>query len=308
MYKIKISDPVFSIDNLNIKDCEEDFPSRVKLYLKMYESFLHKTKVSSKIVEQVSSFAKNINRCLIEYYSGQHDSANFYFLEAMCNIDYKDILHPLNEEMFYRARKNDSDIFSKEEMFHIPFEKRYLVSTQRYSYPGLPCLYLASSLDLCCDELNCHDDNLNIALIEKEKDKEIFILDLFFFDSYDFQNLSLEEFEKFIKFWPLVACCSFVYEYTDEMKFRPDYIIPQLLLEYIIDKKAEFNLQGIDIEIYGIRYHSVKTDFWREDTKAKKDRFANYVFPALSVSKSGVCRILDSFFAVKQVLLLKQLK
>ena len=308
MYTIKISDPIFSLNKLYIKNCEEDFLFHVKSYFKMYESFLRKEQVPERIIEQVRRFTSNINRCLLEYYAGQHNAASCWFFEAMCCIDYKDILHPINEDTFYRARKNDTGIFPKEEMFHIPFEKRYLVSTQRYSYPGLPCLYLASSADLCCDEINCHDNNLNIAIIKKGNLKEIYILDLFFFDCYDFQNLSLKEFEKFIKFWPLVACCSFVYSDCAEMKFRPDYIIPQLLLEYIIDKKTEYNLQGIDMEIDGIRYHTVKTNFWSDDKRLGKSMFINYVFPALSVAESGVCNILGSCFSVEQVFLLKQLR
>lgn len=305
---MKIRDSVFSIDRLHIKDCKEDFPCYVRSYFKMYISFLNRENVSPTTIEQVIYFAKNINNCLLEYYTGQHNSANFYFLEAMRCIDYQELLRPLYEKTFYRARINDTGVFSKEEMFHIPFEKRYLVSTQRYSYPGLPCLYLASSVDLCCEELNCYDGGLNIASIKREADKKIFILDLFFFDSYDFQHLSLKKFERFVRLWPLVACCSFVYDASDEMKFRPDYILPRLLLEYVIDKKAECNLQGIDMEINGIRYHSVKTDFWSNNKNAGKAASSNYVFPALSVAKSGVCSILNRYFTVQQVLLLKQLK
>ena len=45
----------------------------------------------------------------------------------------------------YRIRKGSFDKTKDGEMFHIPFEKRHLVDSQRYSIPGYPILYLAGS-------------------------------------------------------------------------------------------------------------------------------------------------------------------
>lgn len=43
----------------------------------------------------------------------------------------------------YKCRENSKLFhFTKDEMFHIPYAKRYLVGNQRYSLSGLPCLYL----------------------------------------------------------------------------------------------------------------------------------------------------------------------
>ncbi len=53
----------------------------------------------------------------------------------------------------YRVRRGTMQSFSKSELFHIPFEERYKVRTQRYSIPGLPCLYLGGSIWVCWEEL-----------------------------------------------------------------------------------------------------------------------------------------------------------
>ena len=43
----------------------------------------------------------------------------------------------------FRVRSGQlAERLSNSQMFHIPFEMRDRVATQRYSFPGLPCLYL----------------------------------------------------------------------------------------------------------------------------------------------------------------------
>lgn len=193
-------------------------------------------------------------------------------------------------------------------MFHIPLEKRYLVSTQRYSYPGLPCLYLGSSYEVCCEELNDWNEDLSIAYIKQNSLIKMVILDLYFFEEYDFDKISDEDIEKFVRLWPLVAYCSFVYENSKDMKFRPDYIIPQLLLEYIIDKNADADIKRVGEKACGIKYHSVKKAFFKNKEKTPKVLYNNYVFPVMSNQSKGYCNVLKEQFEVKWVHLLGELK
>jgi hypothetical protein len=44
--------------------------------------------------------------------------------------------------------------FDRKALFHISFQDRHIVNRQRYSIPGLPCLYLGSSLYVCWEELD----------------------------------------------------------------------------------------------------------------------------------------------------------
>ncbi|MBR1433287.1 hypothetical protein [Ruminococcus sp.] len=66
---------------------------------------------------------------------------------------------------FFRARKagnyDGSDIH---ELFHVPFDKRYLIGNQRFSLTGIPLLYLAESLPLALREIGCDIKHANVAL------------------------------------------------------------------------------------------------------------------------------------------------
>jgi hypothetical protein len=59
-------------------------------------------------------------------------------------------------EFGFKARKaklGEAPPTSREDMFHIPFEKRQLVKDQRYSIHGIPSIYLGSSIYDCYLEL-----------------------------------------------------------------------------------------------------------------------------------------------------------
>ena len=302
---IDVSDSIFILNG--IKKENNYFPDYIKNYLAKYKDFCRYLNVSDKIINSIDNFSKNVFICLVEYGNGQHSSAKYFFDQAIKFVDFDFLCNSLKDNIFYRARINKEGKLPKNEMFHIPFEKRYLVSTQRYSYPGLPCLYLSSSFELCCNELNNWSPELNIATLQKKSDKQITVLDLFFFEKYDFDNLSTYEYEKFILNWPLVACCSMSYCEVQNMNFRYDYVFPQLLLEYVIDKNAESCINGQCVEILGIRYHSVKNNLFINENN-NHTSCSNYVFPTLSNLKNGHCRILKKLFIVNEVFYLRELQ
>jgi hypothetical protein len=60
---------------------------------------------------------------------------------------------PINTN-FYRLRNLQSNYSVKRaDLFHVPFEERGKVGSQRYSIPGLPCLYISNSVYLAWEEL-----------------------------------------------------------------------------------------------------------------------------------------------------------
>ena len=66
------------------------------------------------------------------------------------NYDYTTQLkYPLS---FFRCRRN-MQIMSRKEMLHVPLTKRSLISSNRFSLPGIPCLYIASTTYCCWKEL-----------------------------------------------------------------------------------------------------------------------------------------------------------
>lgn len=88
------------------------------------------------------------------------------------------------------------------------------------------------------------------------------------------------------------------------MQFRPDYIIPQMLLEYLIDCKYSEMLNGENEIIAGIRYHSVKRPmFPLQDEK----KYVNYVFPVQESRDKGFCEKLKRVFQIQEVTFLKNI-
>ena len=103
------------------------------------------------------------------YYDGKPYKA-YHSLEDGLLSDLKDFYEVLNirnfwpRENFYRIRIHKENFpIAIDNFFHIPFEKRGLVKTQRFSIPGFPSLYLGSSIYLCWEELN----RPNICLLKK---------------------------------------------------------------------------------------------------------------------------------------------
>nr|WP_288835555.1 RES domain-containing protein [uncultured Flavobacterium sp.] len=191
-----------------------------------------------------------------------------------------------NFEEFYRARLGSERLFSKEEMFHIPFEKRYLVNNQRYSLSGLPCLYLANSTYLCWEELGRPDfDKLQFSRYDLSKsDFKLLNLNLTMnaiaplgFDNNGEMN-EMADFlvVKHIATWPLQAASSIIVKNING-SFKPEYIIPQLILQWIT------NTEDID----GIRYFSTK----HSGTTPVMffGNLANVVIPIKKSNHNGLC-------------------
>jgi len=66
----------------------------------------------------------------------------------------------ITEKIFFRGRDSKNRILNKYEMFHIPYDKRYLVGNQRFSLSGFPLLYLNSSIKGVLSELNIEKDEI----------------------------------------------------------------------------------------------------------------------------------------------------
>jgi len=202
----------------------------------------------------------------------------------------------------YRMRTGAPAIgLSGVDLFHVPFEKRHLVSNQRYSIAGLPCLYLGSSAWVCWEELGRPDldkvfiSQFRIAKKVKVLDFHVTPKDLWeaFYQRHLFlqnhQAQALENFkdfptfdagfvESYIRLWPLIAACS-VKRRVGQGSFFPQYIVPQMLLQWIRQED----------EIDGIRYFSTHTP-------RGAFAFYNYAFPVRNIKHEGRCSYLRDKF------------
>lgn len=140
----------------------------------------------------------------------------------------------------YRMRQSDNEyLFSKEELFHIPFQERQKVSNQRYSLTGYPCLYLGSSIYVCWEELNRPKFN-NSNIVGLKTLRPLHLLDL----RMPSNITCVEDFYRL----PLIIASS-VKVKEPSLPFKPEYIISQSILHAIVAHNNSFyspeNLNGI---------------------------------------------------------------
>ncbi len=200
---------------------------------------------------------------------------------------------PLNSA-FYRLQsiKELSTILQRKDLFHIPFELRGIASTNRYSLSGYPCLYLANSTFVAWKELSDAKDT-DLELYAGTKITNTRPLKFIEIDSKPFKDRIFDnDFDKYgdlfqyALLYPLIASCSMkVRANHRNNKFKSEYIIPQLLLEYV-----RKNSSSID----GIKYRSTRV----EDDKASA---WNYAIPPKQVQELGYCSSLKSLFSISEV-------
>jgi hypothetical protein len=201
-----------------------------------------------------------------------------------------------NIQFLYRIRTGDLYNYKKEDLFHIPFEKRNLVRAQRYSIPGLPCLYLGGSAFLCWEETGRPPlSNIHISRFKPTVDLVLRVLD-FGNKSIYISNFaiptplttytkSLNKIDSLVIahgiFWPLIAACSI--KSSDKKDFfKSEYIIPQLLLQWILDQT----------DCDGIRYFSTNIGY----TSISPMPVSNFVFPCRTVRDNGFClKLIEKF-------------
>lgn len=206
-----------------------------------------------------------------------------------------------------RSERSEFNIPDRGDIFHVPFEKRRLVSNQRYSVTGLPCLYLGSSLWICWEELG--RPPLDSLWVSRFKFAEpVRVIDFQFsphqvwgmFDAHRSNppipaprnsevklktKFSSNFLKSYARYWPLIASCSIRREQRIG-NFVPEFIVPQLLLQWVAGNEL----------LDGIRYFSVRTPTRGNHVLGH----SNCVFPVKTVSFRGYCSKLAQTFALTQ--------
>src|SRR5262249_44356941 len=87
--------------------------------------------------------------------------------------------HAFQKELYRMRVEHEPGVtFSKPDLFHIPFDKRHKVTRQRYSIPGLPCLYLGGTLYICWEELRRPKfESIHVARFQVADGQQISVLD-----------------------------------------------------------------------------------------------------------------------------------
>lgn len=190
-------------------------------------------------------------------------------------IDYNDNAGSMDVQRedlsLYRARTtSEYKSLSRKEMFHIPFNKKYLIGNQRYSVSGVPCLYLGQFTYICWEELG-RPNPYSCNYIGIRNVKPLKVLDMTIpYEDKEWQS-------SIVPIIPVLISCS-LFSKKDRV-FKQEYILPQLIM-----MAAVVNKEKID----GIKYLSTALFFsefpFESDTHTLKydiRTHINYVFPAV---------------------------
>lgn len=185
-------------------------------------------------------------------------------------------------QSFYRIRLMDS-IYGVEahEMFHIPLNMRGMVKTQRYSASGYPCLYLGESIYGCWEEMR-RPDMQKCAVSRLECGDALNIIDLTLPTVDDLLD------PERLKLIPLLISCMIpVVNHADT--YKPEYIIPQLIIEWVLKNRRTKNIDGV---CYTSTHINDEFDY-------PADKFINYAIPVYSTDiRNKYCKRLCRMFRI----------
>lgn len=270
------------------------FNKKLGDYLKLVKKYKNALGISTEKINKVTETIDKLKNIVRNQYNGLHSTA-FTSLNNLLGINSDDdvlsclIIKKIPAgRSFYRMRKmEDRKNVPFNEMFHIPFNKRGIVSTQRYSFPGYPCLYLGESIYACWEELG--RPLMGEAMVSRfECTKELQVVDIRTPLYEDWEK----DVERYLTFFPIILACSFKVNSGSD-SYKPEYIIPQLIMEIII----KYNRNHRDNCIYGVYYSSVNKN---EDFRFGEDKLFNIAVPVikpLPTKRNGkFCEYLSEVF------------
>lgn len=249
--------------------------------------YLYKIKdvCDSSLFEKIELIVRGILNCIDEQYKGKPKNAYDALAKFMNEAKVSELLEKssiiYSNTNLFRTRLDESSCkFERKDLFHIPFELRGKIRTQRFSIPGFPCLYLSNSVYLNWEELQQPDfDKMHCCRLENIKN--LSLLDM----TYNFDESS-NNVDDYLILYPLKAACAIkVYNINDH--FKSEYIISQLLMQWINKRRLD-----------GIKYSSTHI---KKSESIHNNTFYNLVIPVKNIEKKGYCSELKSLFKCTEV-------
>lgn len=229
------------------------------------------------LIDDCKKFAEIVNTCINHLFAGNSQVA-FEKLEAFLKDNTYHYLRMLphlfvSEIKYYKVR-NGQEFDNKDgEMFHLPFQLRHKVGTQRYSAPGYPTLYLAGHPDTSRREVNGGDWDSVTCCSYKFKGEAKY-LDL----AYPIKPTpELWELYSLFACYPLLMACMVSVKHTGETDyFKPEYALPQILFNVVRLNNYE--------EFVGVAYMSNKANHHLPLQSVARRNFAYFIKNANAAS------------------------
>ena len=271
-------------------------------------------------IEEIEEFFNKIKQIYIYWINTKIPNAIEELDNLLKNINYEKFTEELKETILFRGRFSSSFI-SHWDMFHIPFNRRFLITNQRYSLVGQPILYFATSPYGVYKELGDYN-NLRVARF-RIKDQESFKIfgNINKFPeyvevkqaettegikSYDLDSmLNSEELsdEKYVQsmFYLMIlsSCCSFSRrDDTADKEFAEEYVLPQILtialkqkgyegIKYTstkINKDKYLNICNNKVKNMLYSNYCIFTNYTEEDSESKKNVYDRKLYEKFDIS------------------------
>ena len=311
----------------------KDYYSDIKYLFENYQDRLEKT-LNNERAGEISVICTGILATIEAYNNGLPHRAYNKFKEVMNVLNKSqnqlvllqktDFMSPYEEKQndplrLYRVRAIDEKrTYKRSEIFHTPYHLHEKVATCRYSISGFPSLYMGTSLALCVEESARNQDNIFIASRFKlnrstfnNGDVYIKVMDLGirpqdFLEELDadgnyIPNLKHDAglIKRYSYWYPLIAACSFIRK-SKRDPFSPEYIIPQLLMQWA---RARYEDSRNQKKLIGIRYFSCSS-------LESADLGFNYVFPVSGKDAESLneyyCSVLTSVISLTQPIVIQK--
>lgn len=285
-------DFIFRFNNIKkVDECDKhkNLTENVKIWAdKLYDSIKNNININDYFEQILSSYLKWVT----------NDSSKAIKLMKKCLIqtDYTHQKVPRIKKMLFRTRKSTT-LLSREELYHIPFNKRYLVGNQRYSLSGVPSLYFGLSIpDLISEMRGNYQDLDNYVfssfLLKQDENLRIFNFTNQFSALFsiidelartggriDFNDPTLRPNEQdcLYRFYLFIlnSCCSFNRRDKSEGNvFSEEYVLPQLVTQ-IISKEDFDGLAFTSTRVDNNELYSKQT-FYQDEYKLNYVLFTNY--------------------------------
>lgn len=292
--------------------------------LKDLDELAYKTADKDIFINDVEALVSDLKEILKVYLDGQPAEAYAKF-KAMAegdplfqDLNYSRLLRMEGDTPFFRSKKghgikfdlpgtaNGYTAVKPTEMFHVPFEKRRSIGTNRYSIPGFPCIYLSDHLQTSWSECMSSHDQPFFAICYRNH-RPLYLIDLVPLNVIMEQNgghvpdglfssmTPDQALLNYVLVYPMICAChskiEYIEAYDGEVKFKSEYIIPQLLMQWYRERK---------LLVDGIRYLSCTAE-----SKFKGATFDkhNFVIPVDECLENGLCPTLQINFSASPVYL-----
>lgn len=237
--------------------------------------------------EEINYFFERLRSVYIKWINAQTQGAIKGLEELMDDFNLFQFVEVVENDVFFRGRES-KEFISHWDMFHIPFNKRYLIKNQRYSLVGQPLLYLSTSTYGVIKELKDSKEvrissfrtgnkvkfkvfeNINKfseLLFEEKTSEEDFageLADMILINNSIFDNPGKIRAMLFLLI--LSSCCSM--ETREELSngsFCEEYVLPQILM--LVLKKRGYE---------GVRY--ISTIAYRDCISKVKNDITNTIY------------------------------